>query len=155
MRVDEPHMRSRERAVRRALEPAAVLLLVASAPLLGCTEGRDREEAASLVRVLDELRAAPNEAKRAPLERLRALVCHAGDAREARAACLDAFDHHVRGVELGARLRAAVDAGVTDAAGSEDLSRMILQMNVEIEEARERMPACEGAVASIRIRRKL
>lgn len=63
-------------------------------------------ETLQLVRVVTELRLAPNDQKRPPLERLRSLSCTASKVCAAKSACLDAFDHHVQGVEIGHRLRA-------------------------------------------------
>lgn len=59
-----------------------------------------------LVRIVTELRLAPNDQKRPPLERLRSFSCTVPKVCAAKSACLDAFDHHVRGIELGHRLRA-------------------------------------------------
>lgn len=65
--------------------------------------GRDaaKNEASTLVRIVTELRMADNDGKRGPLEQLRAMDCHNGEVRKVRDDCVKAFDHHVRGVELG------------------------------------------------------
>lgn len=116
--------------------------------------GRDaaKNEASTLVRIVTELRMADNDGKRGPLEQLRAMDCHNGEVRKVRDDCVKAFDHHVRGVELGARLKQHLDR---DAGLPEEPTALLLEMNLEVEEGRKAMPSCEQGVANLRRQHKL
>ena len=119
----------------------------------GCTQNSEKSEASTLIRLVTELRMADNARKRAPLDRLQAMSCSAPSICETRDACVRAFKHHVRGVELGAQLRSGL--GSDAAAPPQDPEALLLEMNVEVEEGRKLMPDCEQRVASLRSRHRL
>ena len=121
----------------------------------GCGGGAAKAEAANLVRLVTELREAPNQLKRGPLDRLAAMPCTAKDVCEARDACSDAYRHHVRGIELGARIRGALDGPDAASAGPEELGFRLLEMNAEIEAAKDRMPNCDDRVMALRLAQKV
>ena len=131
---------------------AAVLVSLSS-----CSHDPARDQASPLVRVVTELRMAPNEAKRAPLERLRGLPCTHEDICAAKNSCVEAFDHHVRGIELGLSLRASLDGGSPrpSSSASGELSALLLEMNVEVEEGRRRMTDCDERMAALRRKHRL
>jgi hypothetical protein len=109
------------------------------------------------VRVVTDLRMASNDQKAIPLERLRKLTCAHAHVSQARDACAAAFQHLVRGVALGRQLGAALDGGVSTgvvAAGAE-LTVQLVEMNLEIEEARRLTPECEALMAALRRRHRL
>ena len=121
---------------------------------VSCNPSPGADDAVSFVRALTELRMASNEQKRGPLEQLRGVFCVNVDVCEARDACVDAYEHHVRGVESGVTLRNRLDAdlgfGQTDA-----MSALLLEMNIEIEEGKRLMPLCEQRVSAIRKKYKI
>lgn len=130
--------------------------LLTSILAASCAKNVEKRETAILVRTVTALRAADNAHKTAPLEQLRSMPCSAPAVCQARDACIEAFEHHVRGVQLGARLRnelAQHDAASPPAA--HDTAALLLEMNVEVEEGRKLMPDCEQRVASLRIRHRL
>jgi hypothetical protein len=133
--------------------PSLLAILV----VVSCKGDPARDEAANLVRLVSDLRDAPNHAKRAPLDRLASMPCSFPDVCAARDACIDAFRHHVRGMELGASLHASLDGSAPD-AGTHDSTALgirLLEMNVEIEEANARMPLCDEKIASLRVAHKV
>jgi len=100
---------------------------------------------------------ADNSSKRAPLEQLRGLSFNndripadEGVALgETRDACVSAFDHHVRGVEIGTDLRSRM-AGDAASESLESKAAMLLEMNMEIEEGKRLMPLCDERVSVLR-----
>jgi len=129
---------------------------VAAALLTGCPDS-GKAEASSLVRIVDDLRSAPNDAKRAPLDRLRAAPCTAPDVCAVRDACVDAFSHHVRATDMTAEIRKRMEPGPAPLSGPdrEDLARKLLEANIELEQGKELMAACDSRTTDLRIRRKL
>ncbi len=121
---------------------------------LSCTSAKGKEEAANVVRVVTELRMADNDRKRGPLEHLRSLPCKTTEVCEARDACVEAFAHHVRGVEIGARLKSRLAQDASPDRPDDDAA-LLLEMNVEVEEGRKAMPLCEQRVAALRRQHKL
>ncbi len=133
-----------------------LLVTIHTAILLVCVASCDRDsgrsEASALVRIVTDLRMADNERKRDPLEQLRRLTCQDRQVRTVRDACVQAFDHHVRGVELGARLRQTLDR---DAGTPEERAALLLEMNLEVEDGKKTMPLCEQGVADLRRQHRL
>jgi hypothetical protein len=119
-----------------------------------CTPTQGKEEAANVVRVVTDLRMADNENKRSPLEHLRSLPCKTTEVCETRNACVEAFEHHVRGVELGARLKNRLTQDASPVRPDDDAA-LLLEMNLEVEEGRKAMPLCEQKVAALRRQHKL
>lgn len=126
--------------------------------LVACNENSEKGEAANIVRVVTDLRMADNDQKQGPLDQLRTLPCKSKEVCGTRDACVQAFDHHVRGLQLGARLRRMLgsDASAVPEAGiDDDAAALLLEMNLEVEEGRKAMPTCEQRVASLRRRHRL
>jgi hypothetical protein len=140
-------------------EPVTIIFAACLAILFtACNEKYEKDEAANVVRVVTNLRMADNDHKQGPLDQLRTLPCKSKEVCEARDACVQAFDHHVRGLQLGARLRRKLgsDASAGPEAGAEDdATALLLEMNLEVEEGRKAMPTCEQRVASLRRRHRL
>jgi hypothetical protein len=122
--------------------------------LLGCADGKAKSEAAAILRQVDALRMVANDAKRQPFEQLRALPCSGPDRCEARDHCTASFSHHLRGLELSAQVERALKAGIPQDRRDE-IARMLLEANVENEQGQQAMPACERAVADLRIKYRL
>ncbi len=72
-------------------------------------KSKQRDEAASLSRAVDELREAPNSAKADKLKGLRALGCNHADTCGFRDQCAEAYAEHVKGLEGIARAKAMDD----------------------------------------------
>ncbi len=139
--------------------PACSLFLVALlAALFGCADPRPKAEAAALAHCVDQLRLADNDHKNQPLANLRSLGCTVPDVCAARDACVDAYAHHVRGIELGHTIKKALDQDAdsgTDAGPSGPaLQQLLLEMNIEIEEGNQRMPLCDQRVTELLLRPK-
>jgi hypothetical protein len=132
----------------------AVVGIIALLAACSCRGDPARDQASTLVRLVNDLREAPNPAKRGPLDRLKSMTCSFPDVCEAQAACVDAFQHHVHGIELGAQLH-AVDASAPDQDESAGLAMRLLEMNLEIEEGKARMPLCEEKMAALRVAHKV
>ncbi|HNS95750.1 MAG TPA: hypothetical protein PLJ27_09010 [Polyangiaceae bacterium] len=115
-----------------------------------CKHSTDKTEATDILRVINNLRMADNDQKRAPLEHLKSLPCSTTETCQAQKNCIVAFEHHVRGTELGQRLKARLQQQPTD-----DQAAMLLEMNIEIEEGKRAMPACEQQVTTLRKRYKI
>lgn len=85
---------------------------VASAGLSGgCTRDlveAQRGEAARFVRFVEELREAPNDAKRAPLAALAAAECSAAPVCDLQATCVRGYSEHVGAYTDLARAKARV-----------------------------------------------
>lgn len=128
----------------------ALCTCLGAGQLTACSDNTEKSESATLLRVVSDLQQADNDRKRPQLERLRAVPCTKPEVCKARDACVDAFEHHVRGVELGQSLRVQLDAG-----GDRDPAALLLEMNVEVEAGRAAMPSCETGVASLRRKHKL
>lgn len=143
------HLFASAARLTRALAAPALL-----ASLLGCADGRAKSEAAAILRQVDLLRMADNHAKRQPLDQLRALPCTAPDRCDARDRCAAAFHHHVRGVELSTEVEHALKAGIAPDSRDE-IARKLLEASVENEQGQHAMPACEKAVADLRVKFRL
>lgn len=144
-------------ASARVSAPIAIALLVVHTLLLtGCPDS-SRAEASSLLRLVDDLRSAPNDAKRVPLDRLRAAPCTAAEVCAVRDACADAFSHHVRATDITAEIRMRMEPGPAPLSGADrdDLTRKLLEANIELEQGQELMAACDSRVTDLRIKRKL
>ncbi len=160
-RAFQPDHAPKHGAVRSAARPCRTagdspvvrpLFGLAIALLLACSCRGDpaKDQAAALVRLVSDLRDAPNAAKRGPLDRLQAMTCSFSDVCEAQAACVDAYKHHVHGIEIGAHLH-DVDASAPGQDESTGLTMRLLEMNLEIEEGKSRMPLCEEKMAALRV----
>ncbi len=137
-----------------------VTLSLVVGSLASCGRAKERTEAFQVLTAIEALRAAPNADKRGPLDRLRASPCDVDAICAVKTACVDAFAHHAHGVEIGQRLKSRLDARPDAAANSleqepPELAAELLHMNVEIEEGRALMPACEALTAKLRIAYKL
>jgi hypothetical protein len=104
---------------------------------------------------VEQLRNASNEHKSQPLETLRGCRCSTPELQGARDACIDAYSHHVLGVQIGQRIRASLDGASDSAVSAAPLQQQLLEMNLEIEEGRARMPLCDERVVQLRLKYKL
>ena len=136
----------------------SALILSWLLPLLGCADSKGKSEASQLARLVDSVRAAPNDQKRAPFDQLRAFNCTAPDVCAARKACLESFEHHVRGIELTSELQKRVSASKPGALSDEerqDLGRKLLEANIELDQGKELQPTCDQLVTDMRIQRRI
>ena len=134
------------------------LLAASLLALLGCADSKAKSEASRFARLVDAVRSAPNDFKRTPFDQLRAFACSAPDVCAARKACVDAFEHHVRGIELTAELRKRMASGNIADLPEQDrqtLGRKLLEANIELDQGREMQPTCDQLVTDMRIRRRL
>jgi len=132
----------------------AQALLVAC--VSGCQQQKARNETAVLLTNLDQLRTATNERKREPLEKLKSSTCTDTDVCLAKEACAQAFEHHVRSVELGSRLKTSLDSNPSPSPSEREAMRAsLLEANIEIEEGQRAMPDCESRIAELRLKHRL
>ena len=129
------------------------VLVVTALTLGGCrtSAGSDQAqaEATHLLRVLTQLRAADNAAKRPILEQLKATACTDVAVCEAKSACVKAFEYHVRGVELGQKLRGDLDSPGASPLSADARTALLLEMNVQIEDGKTHMPKCDEALRGL------
>jgi len=138
---------------------------IASACAIGCERSadRDRYEASAVLRALEVVRGASNEAKRRPADELAHTPCTSPIVCGARDACADAYQHLARGTEAALRVKSELDKieqNPTDAVGdagkaaAEDkMSKLAAELDradQEISGAKESMRKCEEAASLMR-----
>jgi hypothetical protein len=154
------------RWVRRgALYANLVAVGVASACLGGCERSadRDRYEASAVLRALEVVRGASNEAKRRPADELAHTPCTSPIVCGARDSCAEAYQHLARGTEAALRVKSELDkleqnpsASSQDAGKSPtadkmaELSNELDRADKEINGAKESMRKCEEAASLMR-----
>jgi hypothetical protein len=120
---------------------------------LGCACERDAElksEAGQLSRAIEELRGAPNEAKREALERLRKLPCTQVDTCSVQSACVAGYDLFV-----GALADVAEGKRLLGEAGDADVPLVLRDASAKLERARGLTQKCSEAQGEIVRRFKL
>jgi hypothetical protein len=136
-------------------------VLVASA---GCERqaDRDRYEASAVLRALEVVRAAPNEAKRRPADELAHTPCTSPIVCGARDSCANTYQHLATGTEAALRVKneldrleqgppvGAPDAGKSAAEKMAELSNELDRADKEISGAKESMRKCEEAASLMR-----
>jgi hypothetical protein len=131
---------------------------------LGCESraDRDRYEASAVLRALEVVRGASNEAKRRPAEELAHTPCSSPIVCGARDSCADAYQHLASGTEAALRVKneldrleqspavRAPDAGKSEAEKMAELSNELDRADKEINGAKESMRKCEEAASLMR-----
>jgi hypothetical protein len=138
---------------------------IASTCTAGCERSadRDRYEASAVLRALEVVRGASNEAKRRPADELAHTPCTSPIVCGARDACAEAYQHLARGTEAALRVKSELDKieqgspdAVRDAgkAAAEDkmaqLAGELDRADQEINGAKESMRKCEEAASLMR-----
>jgi hypothetical protein len=149
----------RARSGRDRLRTFGIAVLVAAGPLIGgCDRAadRDRYEASAVLRALEIVRAAPNEAKRRPADELAQVPCTSPIVCGARDSCADAYQHLARGTEAAMRVKSELDQmeqHPPDAGANEKmtaLSNELDRADKEISGAKDGMRKCEEAASLMR-----
>jgi hypothetical protein len=130
----------------------------------GCERSADREryEASAVLRALEVVRAAPNEAKRRPADELAHTPCTSAVVCGARDSCAQAYQHLAIGTEAALRVKseldrleqspapATQDGGKSPADQMAELSSELDRADKEISGAKESMRKCEEAASLMR-----
>jgi hypothetical protein len=134
---------------------AKVALAGALALFAGCGRSPDeRIEAGRVLRALEVVRAAPNEAKRRPAEELSHITCSSPVVCGARDTCAQAYRHLALGTEAAMHVKKELDnlerEPSVDGGRIAELSTELDQAGAEIDGARESMHGCEEAASLMR-----
>jgi hypothetical protein len=133
----------------------ALLGLAAFVQLASCGKGdRERSEAAKVLRALEVVRAAPNEAKRRPADELAHEPCSSPVVCVARDRCAEAYQHLARGTEAALRVKSELDKVENGPAPAPEkmaeLSSALDLADREISGAKDSMRQCEEAASLMR-----
>lgn len=118
---------------------------------------------AQIARAVEMLRLSSNHDKRLWLDRLRALPCQRDDACELQAVCLQAYDEHLKAIDIIESARDKLDQAANgDAAASDASAENMLQSAAlaqmaqrSLGQARRLMRGCAENEAVIRQRYRL
>src|SRR5262245_21061424 len=130
-------------------------LLVAALSSLSCDRAdHDRAEAARVLRALEVVRAAPNEAKRRPADELAHAACSSTIVCGARDSCAEAYQHLARGTEAALRVKSELDKledkPPIPADKMAELSSELDRADSEISGAKDSLRRCEEAASLMR-----
>jgi len=132
---------------------SVVLALVSASSLLGCGRCPNRTESSRVLRDLDALIAAPNDAKAAPLQALKEAPCSAPAICDARDRCVFAFGHMVEGMRIEKQVQEGI-ARIEREGGSKEavdaLEAELDRAERELEAAQAAIPECERAASDLR-----
>jgi hypothetical protein len=144
---------------RRWVKSGSSWLLVAAGVASACScersADRDRYEASAVLRALEVVRGASNEAKRRPADELAHTPCTSPIVCGARDRCAEAYQHLARGTEAALRVKSELDKmeqNPPDAANGKmaELSNELDRADQEINGAKESMRKCEEAASLMR-----
>jgi hypothetical protein len=121
----------------------------------GCDRSdRGRSEASNVLRALEVVRAAPNEAKRRPADELAREPCSSEVVCDARDRCAEAYQHLARGTEAAMRVKSELDRLETTppiaAEKMGELSSALDLADSEISGAKAGLSRCEEAASRMR-----
>jgi len=129
---------SRVRFVRQRHWHAVVLTFVVGS--LGACDDEEElarlREAAETVRAVEQLRDAPNDAKRPRLAALEKLKCTAQDVCDLQRICTKAYRRHQSALDSARALRHAVDRDGRTAKQSAQAAKLLSKAKRELERAR-------------------
>jgi len=116
---------------------------------------QDRSQAARVLRLLEVVSAAPNEAKRRPADELAHEPCSSPIVCGARDRCAEAYQHLARGTEAALHVKGELDKLEKDPKMAEgkigELSRQLDLADREINvAARDSLRQCEEAASIMR-----
>ena len=139
----------------RARSGVAVVFALLVAAIGGCGRpDRERYEAAKVLRALEVVRAAPNEAKRRPADELAHEPCSSPIVCGARDRCADAYQHLVRGTEAALRVKGELDdienRPLMAPEKVAELSNALDLADREINGAKDSLRQCEEAASLMR-----
>jgi Skp family chaperone for outer membrane proteins len=107
-----------------------------------------------VLRALDVVRAAPNEAKRRPADELASAQCSSPVVCSARDSCAEAYQHLARGTEAALRVKKELDKVENELpvspAKMAELSNELDRADTEISGARDSLRRCEEAASRMR-----
>ncbi len=131
------------------------LFLVVGACLSSCGRAdQGRSEAAKVLRALEVVRAAPNEAKRRPADELAHEPCSSPVVCDTRDRCAEAYQHLARGTEAALLVKSELDKVENDGgAGPEKMAELSNALDLadrEISGAKDSMRQCEEAASLMR-----
>ena len=137
------------------LTRAVGLGLAIGAAFTGCgRSGEERSQAAHVLRALEVVRAAPNQAKRRPADELAHQACSSPIVCDTRDRCAEAYRHLAIGTEAAQRVKDELDRlemkppvlpeKMAELSGALDLA------DREISGAKESMRQCEEAASLMR-----
>jgi hypothetical protein len=120
-------------------------------------QDRDRSQAASVLRALEVVRAAPVENKRRPADELAHVPCSSPIVCSARDSCAEAYQHLARGTDAALRVKSELDrlenhldSGEAAKNKMAELSNELDRADTEISGARESLSRCEEAASLMR-----
>jgi hypothetical protein len=135
-------------------------MLLSAGMATACAEGcersadRDRYEASAVLRALEVVRGASNEAKRRPADELAHTPCSSPIVCGARDSCAEAYQHLARGTEAALRVKSELDKMEQNPPDAGDkmaeLSSELDRADREINGAKESMRKCEEAASLMR-----
>jgi hypothetical protein len=115
---------------------------------------QDRSQAAKVLRALEVVRSAPNEAKRRPVDELAHEPCSSPIVCGARDRCAEAYQHLARGTEAALRVKSELDKLENQPPiGAEkmaELSSELDRADTEINGAKDSLRQCEEAASLMR-----
>src|SRR5258708_19252299 len=142
-----------------------ILVAAAVASAWSCERSadRDRYEASAVLRALEIVRGASNEAKRRPADELARTPCTSPIVCRARDSCADAYQHLARGTEAALRVKSELDKmeqnplEVSRDAGKTIAGDKMAEPSTELDPAdpdtngaKESMRKCEEAASLMR-----
>jgi hypothetical protein len=130
-------------------------LALAMATIAACGRGdQDRSQAAKVLRALEVVRAAPNQAKRRPADELAHEPCSSPVVCGARDRCAEAYQHLALGTEAAQRVKDELDLLETKPPvppeKMAELSGALDLADREISGAKDSMQKCEEAASLMR-----
>jgi hypothetical protein len=134
----------------------AAFFATASALLAGACDksDHDRSDAAKVLRALEVVRAAPNEAKRRPADELARAACSSPIVCGARDSCAEAYQHLARGTEAALRVKNELDKFENKPPilpeKMAELSSELDRADSEISGAKDSLRRCEEAASLMR-----
>jgi len=133
-----------------------ILVAVGVAGACSCERSadRDRYEASAVMRALEIVRGASNEAKRRPADELAHTPCTSPIVCRARDSCAEAYQHLARGTDAAMRVKSELDKMEQNPPDGGDkmveLSSELDRADKEISSAKDSMPKCEEAASLMR-----
>lgn len=132
---------------------STVLALTLASSSLGCGRCPNRAEASRVLRALDGLIAAPNDAKAGPLGVLKEAPCSAPAICDARDRCAFAFQHVVDGMRIEMEVQEGIARLEREGGSREEIDALEAELDRaerELEAARVAIPECERAASDLR-----
>jgi hypothetical protein len=134
----------------RRFGQAVVLLVVLALSAFAC-RGSGRDEAASVMRALDLLRAAPADQKQVPVEALARVPCSLPIVCDARDRCAAVYRHLADAEARMHVMRERISHGTAKTAQAiGELADQLHRAEAEVDGFRAELTGCEQAAALMR-----